>query len=214
MQEFDLLYRSYSAQPNVFNKFNSHMKSSKLFGSRRGPLNLQAFKEVMRVQKHIFLDSEAIRAEYTFFVCFKMQPEHAAFFERATVESQGLPAIESQGSPSLGNSFHNSTTCYDVDGGKALSSPKRYRALDAARATLSQYEEEIGRNSLGLRFSKPSQHGSPDKIIKLERLQSESLVEGSLKLQRRDYSNLIEYPEERTSRREKKVGNSKGKSPR
>ena len=87
LQEFEHLYNSYSVHPNVFEMFNTHMKRSKLFANRRGPLNLQAFKELMHAQRYIFLDSEAIRAEYTYFVCFKMLPEHAAYFERATIES-------------------------------------------------------------------------------------------------------------------------------
>lgn len=44
-QEFDNLYNSYMTQPEIFNKFGSYIKNSKLFVGIRGPLDLQAFKE-------------------------------------------------------------------------------------------------------------------------------------------------------------------------
>lgn len=46
-QEFDHLYHSYCTQANLFNKFNSYMKNSKLFSGMRGPLGVQAFKQLM-----------------------------------------------------------------------------------------------------------------------------------------------------------------------
>ena len=128
MQEFDDLYISYSTQPNVFNKFNSYMKNSKLFVSMRGPLNLQAFKELMHAQKYIFVDSEAIRAEYTYFVCFQMLPEHAAYFNRATFQSQATESARDTMRSAYSSQF---------EGGNTRGEPRRKRAIDAARETLS-----------------------------------------------------------------------------
>jgi len=63
------------------------MKNSKLFVSMRGPLNISAFKQLMHDQHYIFVDSEAIRAEYTYFVCFQNLPEHSQYFNRDTFKS-------------------------------------------------------------------------------------------------------------------------------
>jgi len=38
----------------------------------------------MHEQEYIFVNSEAIRHEYTYFVCFQMLPEHAQYFNRAS----------------------------------------------------------------------------------------------------------------------------------
>ena len=39
-QEFDHLYHSYATQPDIFNKFSSYMKNSKLFSSSLAPVDL------------------------------------------------------------------------------------------------------------------------------------------------------------------------------
>lgn len=167
MQEFDHLYISYSTQPNVFNKFNSYMKNSKLFVSMRGPLNLQAFKELMHAQKYIFVDSEAIRAEYTYFVCFQMLPEHAAYFNRPTFQSQATESVRDTMRSAYSSQY---------EGGNTRGEPRRKRAIDAARETLSQYEEESARNTKGKRGQQTTKGGPNNRGSRYDRQTEDSIA--------------------------------------
>ena len=81
-REFDQLYHSYMTKPDIFNKFSSYMKNSKLFLAMQGPIDMQTFKDLMYAENYILIDSEAIRAEYTYYVYFKHLPEHEAYFNR------------------------------------------------------------------------------------------------------------------------------------
>ena len=47
------------------------MKNSKLFAEKDlETINYEKFKQLMYTENYIFVDSQAIRNEYTYFVCF------------------------------------------------------------------------------------------------------------------------------------------------
>lgn len=76
-------------------------------------------------ESYIFVDSEAIRAEYTYYVCFKNLPEHDAYFNRATYLSASY-------------SYAASISGLSVAGKK-----KNKGIMAAARESISQYESEM-----------------------------------------------------------------------
>ena len=64
------------------------MKNSKLFAEKDlETINYEKFKQLMYTENYIFVDSQAIRNEYTYFVCFQNIPEHDAYFNRPTFMS-------------------------------------------------------------------------------------------------------------------------------
>lgn len=99
----------------------------------------------MHNENYIFIDSKAIRAEYTYYVCFKSLPEHEAYFNRPTFLSAATSYRESVASSSVAS--------------------KKRGIMAAARESISQYESEMSD-----RKKKPQQtRGGPKSARKTDK---------------------------------------------
>lgn len=111
----------------------------------RGAINKPIFKQLMQEQDYFLVQSQMIRYEYTYFVCFQSLPEHAAHFSRPSFQSHSTTFHDTTTHRSTYTSYRDTQSQYQMRHDRRQ---KQYTGRDAqSYQSESMYDERFTNQS-------------------------------------------------------------------